>query len=114
LEIVLVNLWEGNDARAEALSYCELWGIDGPVLLDERNELAERLGIRGVPTNVLVDSDGTVTAVGAARPADLERATQRLLGDALLDPPASGAVRRELDAEHVEREISGRGRAPRS
>ncbi len=38
------------------------------------------LGVRGVPTNVVVDSDGTVRAFGAARLEELEQAIDDLYG----------------------------------
>jgi hypothetical protein len=75
-------VWEGTDACAEARGFCELWGMDGTVLVDERGELPVRLGLRGVPTNVFVDADGTVTAVGAATRDELVTATRQLLGQA--------------------------------
>jgi hypothetical protein len=56
--------------------------MDGAVLVDERGELPDRLGLRGVPTNVFVDTDGTVTAVGASTREELVTATRRLLGPA--------------------------------
>lgn len=59
--------------------YCELWGIEATVLLDETGEYARLLGIRGVPTNVLVDSSGTVRAFGASNPADLQAAADELI-----------------------------------
>ena len=77
-----MNVWEGVGAREEAERFRELWGIGGPVLLDESGEYARRLGIRGVPTNVLVDADGTVRAVGVVRPDELEREVDRLVGRA--------------------------------
>ncbi|MGH9063719.1 MAG: TlpA family protein disulfide reductase [Acidimicrobiales bacterium] len=80
LEIILVNEWEGVGARTEAQDFCQIWGVAGPVLVDEAGDYARLLGIRGVPTNVFVDSDGTVTAVGAVTPAELETETRRLLG----------------------------------
>ena len=58
LEIVLVDIWEGTEPRPEVERFCEMWGIKGPILLDPGLELAGALGIRGVPTNVVVDSDG--------------------------------------------------------
>jgi hypothetical protein len=100
LEIVSVNVWEGTGAFAEARGFCDLWGLHGTVLVDEQGELADRLGIRGVPANVFVDADGTVTAVGAATPAELVSATRRLLGPAA---PAGldslGAAAPSLDAD---------------
>jgi predicted DsbA family dithiol-disulfide isomerase len=57
-----------------------MWGIKGPILLDPDLELASTLGVRGVPTNVVVDSDGTVQAFGAARLDELERAIDGLYG----------------------------------
>jgi predicted DsbA family dithiol-disulfide isomerase len=55
-----------------------MWGIKGPVLLDPDETLARALGVRGVPTNVAVDSDGIVRAFGAARLDELERAVASL------------------------------------
>jgi hypothetical protein len=75
-----VNIWEGGVARREAERFREIWDIRGPILLDENAEYAERLGIRGVPTNVLVDADGTVVGVGLTRLDELEAAVDRLLG----------------------------------
>jgi hypothetical protein len=59
-----------------------MWGIKGPILLDPGAELAGALGVRGVPTNVVVDSDGTVRAFGAARLDELEQAIDNLYGRA--------------------------------
>lgn len=59
----MINVWESGNARAEAEQFCEVWGIDGPVLLDEQAEYARLLGVRGVPTNILVER-GVVRAVG--------------------------------------------------
>jgi hypothetical protein len=80
LEIVLVDIWEGTEPRPEVERFCEMWGIKGPILLDPELKLAGALGVRGVPTNVVVDSDGTVRTVGAARLEELERAIDDLYG----------------------------------
>ena len=55
-----------------------MWGIKGPMLLDPNLELAGALGVRGVPTNVVVDSDGTIRAFGVARLDELEQAIAQL------------------------------------
>ena len=60
-------------------AYCELWDIEGTVLLDEAGEYARLLGIRGVPTNVLVDAGGTVHAVGLSNPEALEAEIESLI-----------------------------------
>ena len=77
---MLVDIWEGTEPRPEVERFCEMWGIKGPILLDSNLELAGALGVRGVPTNVAVDSDGTVRAFGAARLDELERAIDELYG----------------------------------
>ena len=82
LEIILVNIWEGTDAATEAANFRDIWGIQGPILLDESGSYAAELGIRGVPTNVLVDADGTVREVGCTRLDELEAAIDRLTGRA--------------------------------
>ena len=76
--MVLVDIWEGTEPRPEVERFCDMWGIKGPILLDPDLELANTLGVRGVPTNVVVDSDGTVQAFGAARLDELERAIEDL------------------------------------
>jgi hypothetical protein len=75
----MIDVWEGADTRRRAEEYCELWGIEGTVLLDEAGSYARSLGVRGIPTNVLVDSDGTVRTVGAGNPDELYAAVSALL-----------------------------------
>jgi hypothetical protein len=75
---VLVDIWEGTEPRPEVERFCDMWGIKGPILLDPEAKLAAELGVRGVPTNVVVDSDGTVREFGAARLDELERAIESL------------------------------------
>jgi hypothetical protein len=78
--VVLVDIWEGVGARGEAERFREIWGIEGTILLDETAAYAELLDIRGVPTNVLVDGDGIVQAVGLVRLNELQSAVDELLG----------------------------------
>ncbi|GAA4517204.1 hypothetical protein GCM10023191_089310 [Actinoallomurus oryzae] len=61
-----------------------MWQIDGTVLLDETGQYAGRLGIRGIPTNVLVDEHGIVRTVGVTEPAELNAAVEELLAPARL------------------------------
>jgi hypothetical protein len=79
LDIVMINVWESVDARTEARNFASVWGVGGAVLLDETGEYAAGLGIRGVPTNVLVGEDGVVRAVGATAPGELNAAVDALL-----------------------------------
>ena len=77
----MVSVWEGADARENVAAYCELWGIEGTVLLDESGAYVRELGIRGVPTNVLVDESGTIRAVGLSNPEALEAEIEILIRD---------------------------------
>lgn len=90
LDVILVNIWEGTGAVEEAAGYCQRWGIEGTVLLDEDAAYTRALGVRGVPTNVFVDASGTVTAVGATTSEELLEEAARL-EPRLVD--ASGEVR---------------------
>ena len=56
-----------------------MWGLEGTVLLDESAEYARSLGVRGVPTNLVVDADGTVRAFGVSRLDELHRAIDLML-----------------------------------
>ena len=109
-----MDVWEGTGAFAEARTFCKLWGVEGTVLVDEAGELVEQLGIRGVPTNVLVDAGGTVTAVGASTPRELEAAVRELLGpDVTLEEVApSSDWHWQTDAERIEEQLSLRGNRP--
>lgn len=78
--MILVDIWEGTDPRPEVERFCEMWGIEGTILLDPDASYAQALGIRGVPTNILVDADGTVVDVGLVRIDELEAAVARLVG----------------------------------
>lgn len=71
---MLVDIWEGTEPRPEVERFCDMWGIKGPILLDPDETLARRLGVRGVPTNVVVDADGIVRAFGVARLDELDAA----------------------------------------
>jgi hypothetical protein len=75
---VLVSVWEGSEARPEVERFREMWGIGATILLDESGDYARQLGIRGVPTNVLVDADGVVRDVGLVRLDELHAAVDRL------------------------------------
>jgi hypothetical protein len=78
LDVILVDVWEGAGAAVEARRYCEMWGIEATVLLDETAAYARMLGVRGVPTDVFVDERGMVRAVGAAGAQELLREATRL------------------------------------
>lgn len=106
-----MDVWEGTGAYTEARTFCQLWGIEGTVLVDEAGALVEQLGVRGVPTNILVDADGTITAVGATTPRELEAAVRELLGpDAPLEEGGpSGDWHWQTDAERIEEQLSLRG-----
>ena|GEM_PF-1461810 len=89
LDIVLVNVWEGTGAAEEAAAYCERWGIEATVLLDETAAYARTLGVRGVPTNVFVNATGTVAGFGAST-------SEELLQEAVRLEPGLAAARQEL------------------
>jgi hypothetical protein len=77
----MINVWENTDPRQEAADFAAVWDIGATVLLDGTGEYAARLGIRGVPTNVLVDASGIVRTVGGTTPAELHAAVGELLAD---------------------------------
>ncbi len=70
----MINVWEHVNADAEARQFCDIYGLDGPVLIDDDGSYIARLGVRGVPANVVVDQDGIVRAVGATSPDELRAA----------------------------------------
>ena len=75
----MVNVWEHVNARDEARKFCEIHQIEGPVLLDADGEYVTRLGIRGVPHNVVVNKSGIVQSVGTTTPAEVRATLTKLL-----------------------------------
>jgi hypothetical protein len=100
LDIVLVNIWEGAGAAEEARDYCLRWGIEATVLLDESAEYARALGIRGVPTNVFVDTSGIIQAIGATTTEELLHHAARL------EPQLAGAGEDLLGSTHSRMEFT--------
>jgi len=56
-----------------------MWGLKGTILLDETGEYARALGVRGVPTNIVVDENGIVRAFGVSRLEELHAAIDAML-----------------------------------
>jgi len=75
----MVNVWEHVDARQEALHFCKIHNVQGPVLIDATGEYIGRLGLRGVPNNVVVDKRGIVQAVGTTTPDEIRATLTKLL-----------------------------------
>jgi len=94
LDIILVDVWEGADGAQEAARYCEMWGIEATVLIDQTAAYARTLGVRGVPTNVFVDERGLVRSVGATTPEELLREAAQLV------PALRGQIDDLLRADH--------------
>ena len=78
--MIHIDIWEGSDPKPEVERFRELWGLEGTVLLDETGDYARSLGVRGVPTNLVVDADGTVRAFGVSRLDELHGAIDEMLG----------------------------------
>jgi hypothetical protein len=75
----MVNVWEHVNAREEALHFCKIHDVKGPVLLDATGEYIDRLGLRGVPHNLVVDKRGIVQAVGTTTPDEIRATLTKLL-----------------------------------
>lgn len=75
----MVNVWEHVNARDEALHFCKVHKIEGPVLLDAKGEYVDQLGIRGVPYNIIVNKKGIVQAAGVTTPDEVRATLTKLL-----------------------------------
>ena len=75
----MVNVWEHVNSRDEALHFCKIHNIQGPVLLDASGDYITQLGLRGVPVNVIVNKKGIVQAVGATTPDEVRATLTKLL-----------------------------------
>lgn len=72
-------MFEHTEARKHAQHFCEVHGIKGSVLMDEDESYAHRLGLHGVPINVIVDKKGIVRFVGVTSPDEVRSTLIKLL-----------------------------------
>lgn len=75
----MVNVWEHVASREEAIHFCKVHNINGTVLIDRGNEYINRLGITGVPFNLVVDRKGIIRAAGMTTPDEVKSTLMRLL-----------------------------------
>ncbi len=70
LALLAVNLQE---ERAAVEPFAEALGMATPVVLDREGDVADRFGVRGLPTTVFIDRDGSIhtTYAGVLTPAVL-------------------------------------------
>jgi peroxiredoxin len=78
LAVLAVDIMEPRDLVAEFAAEA---GMEFPVLLDAEARVADRYYVRGVPTNVFIDREGTVVRVvpGAPEKEDLRSYLAELL-----------------------------------
>lgn len=75
----MINVWEHLKAQDEAQHFCSIHKLQCPVLLDTEGEYMTRLGLRGVPINILVNKKGIVKAVGMTTPDEVRATLTKLL-----------------------------------
>lgn len=63
-QVITVAMNSGNDM--EITAYLEEQGLSFPVTVDENGAIAQRFGVKGVPTSFIIDSNGDIkfTEVG--------------------------------------------------
>jgi hypothetical protein len=79
LEVVMINVWEHLKATEEAQHFCSVHKLNGPVLIDTEAEYMTRLGLKGVPINIVVNKKGIVQAVGVTTPDEVRATLTKLL-----------------------------------
>lgn len=75
----MVNVWEHVNSQKEAMHFCGIHNINGTVLIDDGNEYINRLGVNGVPFNLVVDRKGIIKAAGMTTPDEVKANLMRLL-----------------------------------
>ncbi len=75
----MINVWEHRKAQEEAQHFCSIHKLHAPVLLDTEGEYMTRLGLQGVPINIVVNKKGIVQAVGMTTPEEVRATLTKLL-----------------------------------
>jgi hypothetical protein len=89
LEIVSINVWEHVNPRYEAERFQRIHKMDGAILMDEQGDYASRVGLPGVPWNIIVNKKGIVQAVGTTTPDEVRATLTKLLNPFGGKAPAS-------------------------
>jgi hypothetical protein len=79
LEIVIINVWEHVKPRYEAERFSRIHKMEGAILMDEQAEYATKVGLPGVPWNIVVNKRGIVQAVGTTTPDEVRATLTKLL-----------------------------------
>jgi hypothetical protein len=79
LEVVMINVWEHVKPEDEAKHFCSIHKLNCDVLIDAEGEYMTRLGLRGVPVNIVVNKKGIVQAVGMTTPDEVRATLTKLL-----------------------------------
>ncbi len=74
----MINVWEHVKPRDEAEHFCHVHKLSNPVLIDAEGEYMTRLGLRGVPINILVNKKGIVQEVGMTTPDEVKATLMKM------------------------------------
>lgn len=66
-----------GESKAKVIAFAEKDGLPFPVFLDSDTRVSGAYGLVGVPTVVLISSDGTVAWIGNDLPSDYEKLFKR-------------------------------------
>lgn len=83
VEFVSVDTGERGDANAKVAEFVKKYGVQWPILMDgPETGAAGKYQVRGIPTNLLIDKDGTIKfyQVGGVSETVLKRQLDRALG----------------------------------
>ena len=78
LDLVMINVWEHIKPTEEAVHFCSIHKLQNPVLIDAQGEYMTRLGLRGVPINILVNKKGIVQEVGMTTPDEVKATLMKM------------------------------------
>lgn len=61
VKILPINIWEGGDERADALkAFAKESDLDFPIYYDESDMIAQKLGVVGLPSVIVIGQDGAI------------------------------------------------------
>ena len=77
--VIGVNTAESGDPFAKAAAFRDKHQLTYPILVDADNKAAERFGVQGYPTNVVIDREGKIRYLQAGFDRDAVTAILREL-----------------------------------
>lgn len=81
VQFIGVDEWEHSAPLQHVKAFVKTYHLTYPIVMDTGSVYLKKLGLAGIPTNVVIDRAGIIRVVGATDPDELSQTIKRALKD---------------------------------